>query len=373
MRIGIDARLYGTKHTGIGRYVQNLVLNLAKIDKKNTYVVFGGEELKNDVKFFTNFRHVPLKTKIYSIAEQIINPVIFSRENLDLLHVPHFNAPIFYDGPMVITIHDLIKHLSTGKETTTLPSWQYQLKFQSYRVVTWLNVIRSNKVITPSNYWNQILQKTYHLPSDKIQTIYEAVDKKLIPTKKRPEEVLSKYALTKPFVIYTGNLYPHKNVPFLIESIDKFNQQHEHKIMLGLVSARSAFLEALPKSPSVKFLGFVPDKDLGSLYSQALALVQPSFIEGFGLTGLEAMQNRLLVISSNTTCLPEIYGDAALYFNPNKSEELIDCLEKAFRDHPLVESLRIKGLKRVKDFSWRKTAQETLKVYEEVLDHEQAA
>lgn len=366
MKIGIDARLYGVKHTGIGRYVKNLVLALGQIDKDNEYVVFGGEELKKDIKAFPNFQFVRLETPIYSFAEQLINPLAFSRENLDVLHVPHFNAPILYSGKLVLTIHDLIKHLSTGAQTTTLPLWQYQIKHTVYRLLTWFNCIRANQIVTPSNYWNGQLQKIYHLRPQKIHTTYEAVDKEItINHKSKPEEVLAKYNLEKPFVLYTGNLYPHKNVPFLINTIEKFNQTHEHQLTVGIVCARSIFESRLPQSSVAKALGYVPDDDLAILYSQALALVHPSLVEGFGLTGLEAMADNLLVISSNATSLPEVYKDAALYFDPKKSEELINCLEVAFKDHELVEELKRKGKALVKTYSWKKTAQQTLKVYEQ--------
>lgn len=366
MRIGIDARLYGNKHTGIGRYVQNLAVNLAKVDKKDTFILFGSKEIKADFENRPNLEFVELNTRVYSLAEQIINPLVFSRAKLDLLHVPHFNAPLLYRGKLIITIHDLIKHISSGKDTTTLPLYQYKFKHLIYKIVVFINIKRAVSIITPSNYWKNYLTASYRIPPEKIFVTYEAADRKLIP--EHPEEAeakLEQYGLSKPFVVYTGNLYPHKNVELLVSAVKEFNKQHQHHLELAVVCARSVFQEKFKADDTIKPLGFVPDEDLSLIYSQALALVQPSFIEGFGLTGLEAMTASLPVISSDATCLPEIYGDAALYFDPNSVKDLVEKIDWITSDHLLVKNLIDKGKTRVKHFSWYKMAKETLAVYKD--------
>ena len=365
MRIGIDARYWGTRDTGIGRYVQNLVLSLAKIDKKNEYVIFGREEIKIEIEKYPNFKWVKLSTRPYSLAEQIKNPGIFLSEKLDLLHVPHFNAPVFYPRPLVITLHDLIKHLSVGRATTTLPFYQYWLKHLLYRLVVRVNLARAGAIITPAFFWKDYLIKHFAIAPAKIFVTYEAATKTpTSPPKGLPAEVLSRYGLSKPFVIYTGNLYPHKNVPFLVEAVKRFNLSHEHKLQLALACGRDdAFKKIITPDETVKYLGFVADSDLAFLYSQALALVQPSLIEGFGLTGLEAMSVGLPVLASNATVLPEIYGDAALYFDPRNEDELVGALSRLISDQELLISLIAAGRKRVKQFSWAKCARQTLTVY----------
>ena len=152
MRIGIDARLYGNKHTGIGRYAKNLILNLAKTDRKNTYIIFGKKDIESEISSLKRFKFVKLNTPIYSLAEQIINPIVFLRAKLDLLHVPHFNAPILYPGKLVITVHDLIKHISTGKETTTHSTVVYWIKQIIYRLVVFINIKKASVIITPSKF-----------------------------------------------------------------------------------------------------------------------------------------------------------------------------------------------------------------------------
>ncbi len=366
MRIGIDARFYGTAHTGIGRYVQNLILNLGKIDKENQYIVFGGELLREETSKFPNFKWVKLETRPYSIAEQLVNPVVFSKEKLDLLHVPHFNAPVYYPGKFVITIHDLIKHLSVGKATTTLPYYQYLIKHFAYRLAIRVNLLRANKIIVPAFYWKDYLESHFQIKPEKLAVTYEAAGNSLTKkTSEKPLEVLRKYGLNKPFVIYTGNLYPHKNVPFLVEAVKQFNASHEHRLELALACARNdAFKNIIATDDTVKFLGYVPDSELAALYAEALALVQPSLIEGFGLTGLEAMSVGLPVLASNATCLPEIYGSAALYFDPRNVDDLVRKLAQFFSDQDLAINLIALGRKRIKQFSWPRMARQTLAVYQ---------
>lgn len=364
MRIGIDARLYGVTHTGIGRYVQNLCLELGKIDKENTYLIFGPEDIKKDIKDFNNFVHIPLNTKVYSFAEQIFNPILFNSYHLDLLHVPHLNIPILYPGKMVVTIHDLIKHLSVGVKTSTYNFLIYYFKHFVYKLVVLVAVVRAKKIITPTNYWKDYLLKHFPKKTSEIVVTYEGVASNLSSDSKlSPPEIISKYNLEKPFVIYTGNLYPHKNVESLVKAIEMFNGLHNHQLKLAIICAKSIFRDRLKVGNDVKVLGLVSDEEMSVLYKEAIALIQPSFIEGFGLTGLEAMSMSLPVISSNASCLPEVYQDAALYFDPHNVDELVSSLHAVLTSKDLRDSLIAKGLKRVKFFSWGKMAKETLDVY----------
>ena len=367
MRIGIDARLYGSKHTGIGRYTKNLILALAKKDRKNSYVIFGSQEIKEEIESLKKFEFVKLTTPIYSLAEQVINPFVFSRAKLDMLHVPHFNAPIFYPGKLVITIHDLIKHISTGKDSTTHSTGIYWIKQLAYRFIVFVNIHKAKVIITPSKFWQDYLVNNYNLNFKKVHVTYEAVDKTLKSKKgQSPKNTLKKYNLDKPFIIYTGNLYPHKNINFLIKAVGVFNNSHKHQLTLAIACARSVFEKRLTKDSDIRYLGYVPDNDLAMLYSQSLALVHPSLIEGFGLTGLEAMAAGLPVLSSDATCLPEVYGEAALYFDPYNQKSLILRLEQIMEDRDLLKDLKEKGYLRVKSFSWDRTAKETIKAYQAI-------
>ena len=153
----------------------------SSLSPQDQFIIFGDPKLLSDLESFSNVTIVPLKTPIYSLAEQLINPFIFYSHHLDLLHVPHFNAPLLYFKKTIITVHDLIKHLSTGPDTTTLPSWQYHIKHLAYRFLINRNLKTSTAIITPSHYWKNYLITQLKVPSAKIFVTYEAVNAGLKP------------------------------------------------------------------------------------------------------------------------------------------------------------------------------------------------
>ena len=375
MRIGIDARLYGPEHTGLGRYITNLVNHLLLSDKKNEYVLFVNTKHQNDFPKQDNLKIVCTNIPIYSFSEQLILPIIFMSQKLDLLHSPHFNTPLFYPGKLVITIHDLIKHKSKGSETTTRNPLIYQIIRLGYHFLSYLVVKKAAKIIVPTEYVKKELQQVLKVSPDKIKVTYESAEsgiKKVSLDKQSAKSILDKYDLVQPFLIYTGNVYPHKNLDILIEAVVEHNKNREVDLVLAIVCARSVFQERLKKKvdqlhagDQVKMLGFVDDADLSKLYSLALSLVHPSKMEGFGLTGLEAMSVGLPVISSNASCLPEVYGDACLYFDPNSKEDLIAKIEQLIQDIALRHKLSAAGPIQAKKYSWKKMTKETLNIYHE--------
>jgi len=377
MRIGIDARLYGLEHAGLGRYVMKLVENILKLDKKNDYVLFLNSAHAEQFKDKKRVKVVVTNIPIYSVAEQTVLPIIFAKEKLDLLHVPHFNAPLFYPGKLVLTIHDLIKHDSKGPETTTRHRWLYNVKRLGYLGLTNLIAQKAGHILVPSNFVKESVAKRLHVPLEKITVTYEATSGSIKEVNLSPDEknaVLTEYHLSQPFVVYTGSVYPHKNVDILIQAIEKHNHDREVDLQLALICSRSVFWERLNQKIQqknlqkwVKLLGFVDDENVSKIYSLALALVHPSKMEGFGLTGLEAMSVGLPVISSNASCLPEVYGDAALYFSPNDSDDLVSCLDTLVKDQELRNQLSTKGFLQARKYSWAKMAKETLSVYKQTF------
>lgn len=376
MRIGIDARLYGPEHTGLGRYVTNLVNNILKQDKKNQFVLFVTAKHSQDFTPSPNLRVVITNVPIYSFSEQIVLPIIYLKEKLDLLHVPHFNAPIMYPGKFIITLHDLIKHSSKGKETTTRSTGIYFLKRLGYYIEFWFLSKRSAAIITPTNFVKDDVANSLRISKNKIFVTYEASDGKIKNqnlTAKDSVRTLNKYNLVQPFVVYTGNVYPHKNVDLLIDAVLAHNSKKEVDLNLAIVCARSVFYKKIEEKISklnaqkyIKLLGFVDDSELGKLYSLALCLVHPSKMEGFGLTGIEAMGAGLPVVSSNASCLPEVYGNAALYFDPNSVADLVNMLEKIISSEQLRQELIAKGLSQSKKYSWTRMTKETISVYETI-------
>jgi glycosyltransferase involved in cell wall biosynthesis len=352
----IDARLYGPKHTGIGRYTKNLLLALAqqKNFKKYNFSVLVSQfhpELKNYKQIITKIPH-------YSWQEQILLPATIYHLRPDLVHFTHFNKPIFYKGKSVITIHDLIKHFFRGKDTTTKKALLYWPKYLFYLLITNIN-IKKNHLITPSDYWRNLIIDKFHIKPNKIITTHEAVD---------PEFLSTIYDLqsTKPkqYIVYTGNLYPHKNVDIIIKAL-KYLPKLKLKIICGRDFFFQKYKQKYANNPQIEFLGYLPDKDFFAVYQKALCLVHPSFMEGFSLTGLESMSLGCPVLSSKYSCLPEIYQDSVLYFDAKNPKDLAQKI-KSLTPTKRQELIK-KGYEQIKKYSWQKTAQQTLAFYEKIF------
>lgn len=382
MKIGIDARLYGPQRMGIGRYVERLVTNLESLDRKNNYFIFLGRENfdayqpKN-----TNFHKVLATPRWYTLKEQVVLPGVFSREHLDVLHVPHFNVPIFYSGQIIITIHDLIKHVWSPDSVTSHSLPIYAVKYVGYRLIIKEALRKAAAVLTPSKYVKDKVVEMYKVNPEKITVTYEAgvLDKEeQIRSKKERavENVVARFRIPSPYFLYVGNVYPHKNVGRLLEAIQILNEKlgkQAHLVLAGARDDDSVFRKRLERQilekdvlKYVTLTGYISDPDLIDLYQGAVAYVQPSLSEGFGLTSVEAMALGTPVVEANASCLPEIGGDAALYFNPLDPSDIAEKLKKILDDQRLRRELVKKGLARAKQLSWARLARETLKVYESV-------
>ncbi len=376
MKIAIDARFYGPKDTGLGRYVSRLVENLQAVDHENEYLVLMQEKDFTKLPHHDRFKRISANYGWYGLKEQLLLPFTLYRLHPDLVHFPHFNVPMLYFGPYVVTIHDLIKHEWHQAGSTTRSPWVYGLKHFVYRVVIWLAVKRAKRIFVPSNYVKQKLSTQYNLNPQKIVVTYEAgslVDgNEQTIAEVTPASIGDKYKLKKPYVLYVGNAYPYKNLPLLFEALTKVNQKQS--LNLAVVGARGVFLERLRQQAEssgsldfINFLGYVVDEDLVALYKEATAFVLPSLSEGFGLTAVEAMGLGCPVLAANASCLPEICGEAALLFDPKESDDLAAKIWEVLDNSELRVSLAEKGLRRFREFSWRKMAQATLSVYNQVL------
>ncbi len=364
----IDARLYGSKHTGIGRYTKNLLKALIKLPnfKKYKFTLIIYKNLENEIKkdLGKNFNYITTNIKHYSLKEQLFLPFLIYKLNPDLVHFTHFNKPILYSKKSVVTIHDLIKHFSKGKNTTTKNQFLYQIKYFFYLILTKITITQ-NQIIVPSNFWRNFLIKKYHLKNSQVITTYEAVDPFFLANAKN-ETIIKN---PQNYLVYTGNLYPHKNIIVVLKALQKLPN-----IKLKIICARDFFSEKLAKQidhlhlkKQVEFLGYLDDQQFKEVYKNALALVHPSLMEGFSLTGLEAMTLNCPVISSNSSCLPEIYSNSVLYFDPNNSDELVEKINQLKDDQKLRQKLINLGHQQIKKYSWGKTAKETMAVYEKLL------
>lgn len=375
MNIGIDARMYGLENAGIGRYIINLSRELFALDKKNTYTLFLRSKYARILKVPKNVRKVTVNFRHYTLEEQTKFPQIIEKYNVDLMHFPHFNIPILYNKPFVVTIHDLLWHKTKGLTVTSLSPLKYALKYLGYRAVVNHALAKAKTIIVPSHYVKQDVIN-YGGQEEKIIVSYEGVDVHLAQAKKTNSAVLIKrMGLEKPYIVYTGSAYPHKNIPFLIDAVLKMNNQEKISLQLALISSRTIFLDKLKKyvhqhklTDKVIFTGYLPDSSVKAVYDQAVALVHPSLSEGFGLTGLEAMSVGLPVLSSDSASLPEIYSDAALYFDPKDTSDLIAKIKQVLFDQAKQQEMRAKGFDRVQSFSWSTMAKDCLAIYKNAVN-----
>lgn len=375
MRIGIDARFYGgAQNTGLGRYTEKLLEYLEKLDQENEYVVF----LKKDnFDAFnpqsTRFQKVLADYHWYSFAEQIHMPRKIKQARVDFMHFPHYNVPLLYRGPFIVTVHDLtISHFPTLRATTLSPL-TYRLKHLAYTIVMRSAVKKAKKILAVSFYTRNDLAETYKVPKDKIVVTYEAADPITNRSLGAPEEILKKYNISPPYLLYVGNAYPHKNLDILVPALEALQNKYGLLPALVLAGKEDYFYQRLKKdvssskaAPKIVFCGYVPDQDLPFLYEQAESYIFPSLYEGFGLPPLEAMQYGIPVLSSQASCLPEILQDCAVYFDPNDPADIADKIAEILQEDGLKRSLASKGKAHVKKFSWEKMTSDTLIVYNKI-------
>lgn len=375
MRIGIDARFLGPEGTGIGRYVEKLIENLELLDQENEYFIF---LRKNNFPLYNpknpNFKKITADARWYSLREQIIMPAALRAENLDLVHFPHFNIPLLYSGKFVVTIHDLTISNFTSPVASKHKAPIFYTKKLAYKFTLLQALKRAERIIVPTNFVKKEIASSFQVEPNKISVTPEAADNFTgigeTVSEGRVKEIYSKYSLKDSYILYVGNSYPYKNISRILETLPSLDP----KISFVCVSARNSFLEKIEdraRELGVKnrviFTGFVPDNDLKIILKRAVCFVFPSYSEGFGLPGLEAMAAGCPVISAKASSLPEVYGQAALYFDPDSVTELVEKINLIYKDTKVRKKLSALGTDQVKKYSWKKTAQETLSIYKEVL------
>lgn len=368
MRIAVDGRLIN--ESGIGRYIRNLLMNLSAIDDKNEYFILLKSKDFDKYDFGKNFKNIEADFNWYSVEEQIKLPKLLNSLNLDLVHFPHFNVPIFYTGKFVVTIHDLIHQHFKMKRATSLDPLTYKLKQFGYNKVFNFAVNNSEKILVPSDFVKSQLEKEWKIKSGKICVTPEGVDDSLLNiinkrNRNVQKKLLEKIRVREPYIFYVGNAHPHKNVESLIKSFKDLKRDFPD-LKLVLSGADHYFWRRVKmeyQGEDIVYTGFVTDEVLAILFSNAEMFVLPSLEEGFGIPVLESFACGCPVVCSDVGSLKEVGGNACIYFDPKDSTDITAKIKKVLKDEKLMKNMIAKGKKRVKDFSWRKLAEETLKIY----------
>jgi len=366
-KLVLDCRYWGPSHTGLGRYTQSLVLALHQLKPAyDIHLIVPPHAKRKVYKQVPRFKLITATARPYSLYEQIEIPKLLRQVKPDLTHFLHFNVPLSYSGPFVVTIHDLIKQHSAGLKTTTRSIFTYPLKRLGYHLSVKHAIHHSQAVLTPSNWVKQDIKQFYSVKPSQIFITPEAAAQPYLSSLTQSKRKPPRY----PYLIYVGNAYPHKNLIQLIKAVQKTSYK------LVIVTGRDVFyyrlrqqIRQLKVQSVVKLKGFTSDADLKVLYRHSQAFITASLFEGFGLPGLEAMASKTLVLASKRASLPEVYGQAAIYFNPDDINDILRAINKLQALTPQQRQARInRGFKHVKTFSWQQTAQKTLKVYENCLN-----
>jgi glycosyltransferase involved in cell wall biosynthesis len=366
LRIAIDARKL--RDYGIGTYVRNLLRHLSRIDHETEYVLLCRPSDRGiAAELGENFRCVIEASPAYSVREQLLVPMDLRREGVDLFHAPHYVLPPLTPCRSVVTIHDCI-HLRFPQY---LPN---KLGYAYARASLWVATHRSNRIMTVSEASKRDILRYFRVPESKIDVIYNAIDERFgeLPDAEEILRVRERYQLNDPFVLYAGNIKPHKNLERLIEAFHTLRRgelQHVKLLIIGDEISKYATLRRAVHRyklhKHVRFFGFVPDRTLAVLYRLAGVFVFPSLYEGFGLPPLEAMASGTPVITSNVSSLPEVVGDAALLVDPYEPEAIADAMRRVLTDQRLRDDLVRKGLVRASEFSWDRSVRRVREIYEE--------
>jgi glycosyltransferase involved in cell wall biosynthesis len=370
MKIAIDVRKW--RDYGIGTYVRNLVRHLATLDRETTYFLFcdrADEPTLRDLA--ANFVPVVENSSGYSIQEHISIPSKLHRLGAELLHSPHYVLPLLCRKRSIVTIHDCI-HLLFPEYLPSRGAYQYA------RLMMGSAIRRSDLVLTVSEASRRDILRFYpQADPDRLQVIPNAIDEAILedPGEEEMERVQERYQIRGRFVLYAGNIKPHKNLARVVAAFGLLKQRPGHDdvklLIIGDEINRYASLrrnvEAAGVRQDVRFFGFVPSKTLAALYRLASVFVFPSLYEGFGLPPLEAMACGTPVVTSRISSLPEVVGDAALLVDPYSTEDIAHGLERVLGDEGLRTELSARGRERVKQFSWARSVEAIHSGYMKVL------
>jgi glycosyltransferase involved in cell wall biosynthesis len=362
--IVIDARI---RRASTGRPVDRLLEYLQKLDIVNKYTVLvePGDDWQPKSR---RFKPVVCHYKQFSLNP--LQQITFARQlyrlKPDLVHFTMTGQqPLFYFGAQITFTHDLtmFKYARAGR----FPEWLHRLRMLGYRLLFWQAHRKAKKILVPSEYVRDAVAKRHLFTNRRLVVTYEASEPVIAAKAKQLEGV------RRPFIMHTGSPFPHKNIDRLIEAFEILQLEHSD-LQLVLSGKREYYfrqlkkvIKASPARGAIITPGFVSDAELKWLYENAEAYVLPSLSEGFGLPGLEAMAHGCPLISSDATCLPEIYGEAAHYFDPESIDDIATKIHEVLARPELRKDLITKGHKQLQKYSWEHMAEQTLVVYQNTL------
>lgn len=363
--IVIDARI---RRSSTGRYVDRLLEHLQDLDNNSNYTVLINSDDPWRAKS-ANFKHYFCNFPQFSFnpLDQLSFAWQLYKLRADLVFFPMNQQPLLYLKTTVTAVMDLtmLRFTRPGKHSKIF----HFFRMQAYRFLFWYSLRKSKHILTISNFVKNDIINNYPFTKNKITTTYCASEPSISKKPSKPNDI------SKPFIFHVGSPFPHKNINRLVDAFVRLKDQ-DPKLQLVLSGKKELYFEQLIKKikklPSkiqkdIHITGFVSDSELRWLYENAECYVLPSLSEGFGLPGLEAMVHGCPVVSSNATCLPEIYDKAAHYFDPTSVDDMQNKIQEVLDNKNLRNKLIKNGYSQLKKYSWKRMAQQTLTVYKKVL------
>ena len=361
---------------GVGTYIRNVVRTLGRLDRENKYLLIGPSSKVEEIGSLPpNFHAVPLHQLERSLKGWWEFRAVLRRLDCDLVHVPNiFSVPRALPCPYVMTVHDMLEHMSLGRQRNDLwRSVHFQLTMRVLRGAA--------RIFAVSNFTKTEMEKLFGIPPERIEVVYNAIDERFLhghaSTADR-ELIAKRYQVTYPFLLYAGRVSAHKNVVRMIEAFSALKGELEKErafpdlklIIIGDdLSGNPDLRRTVVRSGvqnDVRFLGFVPIEVLRIFYDSAKIFVFPSLYEGFGLPPLEAMAHGTPVVTSNVSSLPEVVGNAAVLVNPENVFEIMRALHRVLLDQGLRERMKERSYVQAGKFSWEKSVRRILEVYRQV-------
>ena len=379
MIIGIDCRTILNpekgEHAGVGYYTYYLVKHILEKDTVNKYILFFDRVLDSKIYADLIGNASNVKVQIYPLAKykkflpyiysHILIPKILYKAKLDVYHNPAYVIPRGYKGISVITIHDLA--IYKNKE------WFPKQSSFITKVLIPESIKKAKKIIAVSKNTKKDIIEIFNVKEDKIAMIYEAGDMKDVLSDIAIEDIRGKHSIKEKYFFFVGTIEPRKNIQRLLDAfIAVYKKYPDMQLVLAGKSGwktqeiENLYMQIQVQYPdAVRFIGYVSQKEKEVLLKNAYASIYPSLYEGFGLPVLEGMQQKVPVITSNTSSLPEVSGDAALLCDPYDVNSITKNMFTLIEDREVYISLQEKGQKQVQKFSWNLTAQQTIAVYKE--------
>ena len=376
VRIAIDIRRM--TEFGVGTYIRNVVRTLGRLDHESEYFLIGSPTKVDEIGALPpNFQTIPLLGAERSLRGYREFRNAMKRLDCDLAHIPNlFSLPRALPCPYVMTVHDMLEHMSRAREQSGF--WR-SLYFQTTKRV----LAGAARIFAVSNFTRNEIEKLFDIPPERIEVVYNAIDERFLSghaTAADRDLIARRYQVTYPFLLYAGRVSPHKNVVRMIEAFSalKTELERDHAypdlklIIIGDdLSGNPDLRRTVVRSGvqnDVRFLGFIPIEVLRIFYDEAKVFVFPSLYEGFGLPPLEAMVHGTPVVTSNVSSLPEVVGNAAVLVNPENVFEIMRALHRVLMDQSLRKRMKERGYLQAAHFSWETSVRRILEAYGQVVN-----